>query len=98
MLNEVVLVGRISQMPKAGSRPNSISDSHMVLEVRRSFRNSHGDITSDHIDIQLWKGIASDVIDFCHDRSILAIKGRLERTNIGLVVVAEKITIMDAFY
>lgn len=80
MLNQVVLVGRLTQDPSLES--NSTQKTKMVVNVAvsRPFKNSDGIYETDFIRCILWNGIASNTAKYCHKGDIVGLKGRLQTT------------------
>ncbi len=80
MLNQVVLVGRLTEEPLA----NKIDNGHVMtinLAVPRSFKNSDGVYETDFIRCVLWNGIAENTADYCKKGDIVGIKGRIQMNS-----------------
>lgn len=80
MLNQVVLVGRLTEDPVA----NKTENGHVMtinLAVPRSFKNSEGIYETDFIRCVLWNGIAENTADYCKKGDIVGIKGRLQMNS-----------------
>lgn len=103
MINNVVITGKIVEMPKIRETANGIRYANMLLEVARPFRNSNGGFDSDRILVTLWKGITETVNDVCKIGDLLGIKGRLQtysveretQTYYNYEVMAEYISFED---
>lgn len=78
MINNVVLVGRLVELPKMLETPTGIKYATIRLEVMRPFKNRSGVYDSDKISVTLWKGIAETVKDVCRIGDMLGIKGRVQ--------------------
>jgi single-strand DNA-binding protein len=103
MLNQVVLVGRVAQMPEIKETASGIKLAQMLIEVDRSFRNSQGEYEHDLFLCTLWRGIAESAIAHCEVGSIIGVKGRLQAGNFDTKehskfyyceVVAEKVSFL----
>lgn len=102
MLNQVVLVGRLTKDP-IGLEINR-NNSTISIAIPRSFKNAQGEYETDFIDCELWNTVASTTVEYCKKGDIIGVKGRLESRTIGqedgtfkykLVMVAEKITFLQ---
>ena len=90
MLNQIVLVGRISKDIESFE-----NFAIMTLNVPRSYKNADGEFDIDSLPCVLWKGISSSVIEYCHAGDLVGIKGRLENKDNNIRVVAEKVTFLS---
>ena len=90
MLNQVILVGRLTDDPKINSVNNGKKVSTITLAVGRSFKNADG--------------IASNTHEYCKKGDVVGVKGRLQvdsyenkdgekRTSTN--VIAEKVTFLS---
>ena len=75
MLNQVVLVGRLTDDPKVEESENGTKYSTIVLAVQRTFKNSEGIYEADFIRCRLWNAIANSTSEYCHKGDIVGIKG-----------------------
>lgn len=92
MLNQIVLVGRLTQNPKIKkSEKNTI----IHLAVTRNYKNVEGIYETDIIPIILWKGMAENTAKYCKKGDLVGIKGRLETNDEKIEVIAEKITFLS---
>ncbi|MFV0381854.1 MAG: single-stranded DNA-binding protein [Breznakia sp.] len=105
MLNQIVIVGKVKEMPELKETNSSIKYALLTLDVNRNFKNSEGVFESDTIVCTLWRGIAESCLDVCEVGSLVGIKGRLQsrsytneenRTFINYEVIAEKVSFLDA--
>lgn len=101
MLNHVVLIGRIHQMPQEQRSEEGVKKFSFILEVERPFKESDGSYQYDYFTITPWRGIAEQMMDICAENEIIGVKGRLcsynmEQENVsGFEVIAEKITFLS---
>ncbi len=104
MLNQVVLVGRLTDNPTVIDTDSGKKYTAINLAVQRAFKNSDGIYETDFIRCILWNGIASNTSEFCQVGDIIGIKGRLqnrsyedENNNIKYIteVIAERVTFLS---
>ena len=99
ILNQVVLVGRITTDPEVATF-NNVKRTSLVVAVQRGFKNVDGEYDTDFIRIVLWNGIAENTCEYCHKGDLIGVKGRLQNSNYekdGVTqystdVIAEKIS------
>jgi len=103
MLNNVVLIGKIVELPITEKNEKGAKSTKIILEVERPFRESDGEYLTDKFLVKLWKGIAEQIDDLCAIGSIIGLKGRLE-SNVTFVddeydysyyIIAEKISFLS---
>ena len=81
MLNQVVLVGRLTDNPTVIDTDSGKKYTAINLAVQRAFKNSDGIYETDFIRCILWNGIASNTSEFCQVGDIIGIKGRLQNRS-----------------
>ena len=77
MLNNLVLVGRVSNEPKIKIFDDGTKVCNFDLAVDRPFKNQEGVRETDFFSISVWQGYADAVFQYCGVGSIIGIKGRL---------------------
>lgn len=78
MLNQVVIVGRLTKDPEVKFTNDGKKVSHISLAVNRNFKNAEtGKYDTDFIYCTLWEGIAQATASHCKKGSIIGLKGRL---------------------
>ncbi len=103
MLNNVVLVGRLTKDPEVITTEKGNKRSFIVVAVPRSFKNSDGKNDSDFIKCILWNIVAEHTCEYCRKGDIVGIKGRIQTNTYekdGVMVydtevVAERITFLS---
>ena len=104
MLNQVVLVGRLTRDIKINKTDSGKKIASLSLAIPRSFKNMDGIYDTDYVDCILWDNVASNTCEYCHKGDIVGIKGRIQsrlieegenKRNI-LEVVAEKVTFLTS--
>ncbi|MBR5662933.1 MAG: single-stranded DNA-binding protein [Bacilli bacterium] len=104
MLNQVVLVGRLTSDPEAVQLEGGHKKSIFNVAVPRSYKNSNGEYETDFIRCVLWDAIATSTAEYCHKGDIVGIKGRIQVTQYEenndkkylTEVVAEKVTFLSS--
>jgi len=99
MLNQIILVGRIVEVPKLDKTENGNSITKLKIEIDRNFRNAEGIYEEDLIEVTLWKGIAESVTHLAKVGSLVAVKGRIQthsytknkKTYLNYEIIAEKV-------
>ena len=104
MLNQVVLVGRLTADPEMATTDNGKKLSSVTLAVQRTFKNLDGIYETDFIRCVLWNGIATNTSEYCKRGDIVGVKGRLQAYSYDdengakkyiTEVVAEKVTFLS---
>lgn len=105
MLNQVVLVGRLTDDLEVITKENGKKVTTMNLAVQRSFKNSEGIYETDFIRCILWNAVAQSTSEYCKKGDIIGVKGRLQVTNYDdsegkkkyiTEVIAEKVTFLSS--
>ena len=103
MLNQVILVGRLTDDPKVSVAGDGKRVSTITLAVGRSFKNAEGLYDTDFIRCTLWEGIAHNTSEYCKKGDVVGVKGRLQvelyenqkgEKRSSTSVVAEKVTFL----
>lgn len=105
MLNQVVLVGRLTKNPEVIQTDSGPKRSIINIAVSRSFKNSAGLYESDFFNCILWNGIAENTCEYCKKGDIVGVKGRLQsseyddengKRHFVTEVIAEKVTFLSS--
>jgi len=95
MLNQVVLVGRISSIiPKEMSDGKKVAQ--VVVSCQRAYKNEEGEYETDLITIYLFNGIAENTMEYCKVGDIIGVKGRIESYMNGMKVIADKVSFLSS--
>lgn len=78
MLNQVVLVGRLTDDPVLEESVNGKQYTAVIVAVQRNFKNAQGLYDTDFIRCVLWNGLASNTKEYCKAGDVVGIKGRLQ--------------------
>ena len=99
MLNQVVLVGRITKDVEM-EEVDGKSYAEIALAVPRSYKNEDGEYETDFVDCLLWGGIADNVAEYCKKGDLVGVKGRIQSTMHDgyrtTDIVAEKVTFLSS--
>ena len=100
MLNQVVMVGRLTSDPEINEVENDRKVATIILAVQRSYKNAEGVYETDFIKCTLWNGIAENTAEYCKKGDVIGVKGRIQTTNVDdkivMEVVAEKVTFLSS--
>lgn len=78
MLNDVILIGRLTHEPQMKTLDDGRKVCDINLAVRRSFKNINGEYDTDFIKVTLWEGLADIVCKYTFKGCLLTVKGRLQ--------------------
>ena len=78
MLNQIVIVGRLTSNPEVVKSEEGKERSQITLAVPRSYKNADGEYDTDFVDCILWGGVAENTAEYCHKGDIVGIKGRIQ--------------------
>lgn len=104
MLNQVILVGRLTKEVQINNSENGKKIAKITLAIPRSFKNMNGIYDTDFVDCILWDNTATNTAEYCHKGDILGIKGRVQSRVIEkedskkyiLEIIAEKVTFLTS--
>lgn len=104
MLNQTVLIGRITHEPELKETDNGTKVANITLAVPRGYKNQNGEYDTDFISCSLWRGIAENTVNYVKKGDLIAVKGRLQTHDIELEdetkkryveVIAERVTFLS---
>lgn len=96
MLNQVVLVGRLSHDLEIKEIEESKKGLDIVLAVPRSFKNSDGIYETDFINCKVYGNMVDSAFEYCKKGDLLGIRGRLQIIDNKTVVIAERVTFLSS--
>lgn len=105
MLNQVVLVGRLTSNPEIITTENGKKTTNITVAVQRSYKNMDGLYETDFIRCVLWNGVASSACEYCHSGDIVGVKGRIQTRSYEkdnekkyvMEVIADKVTFLSSY-
>ena len=102
MLNQIILVGRLTRNITVNKSENGIKVATISLAIPRSFKNSDGIYDTDFIDCVAFDLVAENTKEYCRKGDIIGVKGRVqsrkkeeEKGNV-IEIIAEKITFLSS--
>ncbi len=79
MLNQIVLIGRLTRDPELRYTPgNGVPVTSFTLAVDRSFTNQQGEREADFINIVTWRKLAENCANYLKKGYLAAVTGRLQ--------------------
>jgi len=79
MLNQVVLIGRLTRDPDLRYTPgNGTPVANFTLACDRPFTNQQGEREADFINIVTWRKLAENCANYLQKGSLAAVTGRLQ--------------------
>lgn len=105
MLNQTVLVGRLTSDPELHELEGGNKVASITLAVPRSYKNTDGEYDTDFIPCVLWRGVAESAAEYCHKGDLIGIRGRIQSRKYEVEedkmrekteVIAEKITFLSS--
>ncbi|WP_214480777.1 single-stranded DNA-binding protein [Bacillus sp. SM2101] len=104
MINQVILVGRMTKDPDMRYTNDGTAVLNFILAVNRNYKNAQGEIDTDFVNCTVWRKAAENTATYCKKGSIVGITGRIqtrryenqERKNVYVTeVIAESVRFMD---
>ncbi|HCD07679.1 MAG TPA: single-stranded DNA-binding protein [Lactobacillus sp.] len=83
MINNVVLVGRLTKDPQVQYTQggNGVAYVNFILAVNRTFTNSKGEREADFVPCQLWRKGAENLGKYATKGSLIGIQGRIQTSS-----------------
>ena len=79
MINQVILIGRITKDIELRHFENGNAVINFNLAVPRDYKNSDGIYETDFLDIQATNKIAELTAEYCKKGDLISVRGRLEK-------------------
>ena len=104
MINNAILVGRLTKEPVFRTTPNNVATANFTLAVNRPFANKNGEKEADYVSIVVWGKQAENVNKYITKGSLVAVTGRIQTRNYEgtdgkkvyvTEVVAERVQFLD---
>ena len=104
MLNQVVLVGRLTSDMEVKESEDGKKYCNMSLAIPRSFKNADGVYDTDFVNIKTFDNIAQNTAEYCNKGDIVGVKGRIQTGNyekkeekkFSMDIIAEKVTFLSS--
>lgn len=81
MINNVVLVGRLTKDPELKYTQSGIASCRFTLAANRPFKNAAGEQEADFINCVTWRKTAENTANFLRKGSLAGIEGRIQTSN-----------------
>lgn len=78
MINNVVLVGRLTKDPELKYTPSGVAMCRFTLAVNRTFSNQQGEKEADFISIIAWRKTAENTANYLRKGSLAGVEGRIQ--------------------
>ena len=103
MLNQIILVGRLTRDITVNKSEKGVTVSTIGLAIPRSFKNSEGNYDTDFIDCIAFDSVAKNTAEYCSKGDIVGVKGRVQSRRIEregknetiMEIIAEKVTFLS---
>lgn len=105
MLNQLVVIGRLTKDPELRKTDAGRNVTTITLAVPRSYKNSNGEYDTDFIDCTLWSNVAETTTEYCHKGDLLGVRGRIqtrmvekkeEKARQVTEVIGERVTFLSS--
>lgn len=78
MINNVVLVGRLTKRPELKFTTNGTKYTQFSVATQRNFKNKSGEYEADFINCIMWRTAAENFVKFTDKGSLVGIEGRIQ--------------------
>lgn len=81
MINNVVLVGRMTKEAELRYTPSNIAVATFTLAVNRNYKSENGEREADFINVVLWRQAAENLANWTKKGSLVGVTGRIQTRN-----------------
>ncbi|GAB6688908.1 single-stranded DNA-binding protein [Streptococcus uberis] len=81
MINNVVLVGRMTKGAELRYTPNQVATATFTLAVNRTFKSQNGEHEADFINCVIWRQAAENLANWAKKGALIGITGRIQTRN-----------------
>jgi len=78
MINNVVLVGRLTKRPELKFTTNGTKYTQFSVAVQRKFKNKSGEYEADYINCIMWRTAAENFVKFTDKGALVGIEGKIQ--------------------
>ena len=105
MINQVVVVGRLTKEPQLTYTPSGIPKARFTVAVNRQFSNQQGERDADFVGCIAWRKAAENLANFMKKGSLIGVTGRIQtgsfegqdgKTVYTTDVIAESIQFLES--
>ena len=81
MINNVVLVGRMTRDAELRYTPSNVAVATFTLAVNRNFKSQNGEREADFINCVIWRQQAENLANWAKKGALVGITGRIQTRN-----------------
>lgn len=81
MINNVVLVGRMTRDAELRYTPSNQAVATFTLAVNRQFKNQNGEREADFINCVIWRQQAENLANWARKGALIGVTGRIQTRN-----------------
>ena len=81
MINNVVLVGRLTRAVDLRYTSNGTAYASFTVAVERNFKNQNGEKETDFINCAMWRKAAENLANYTKKGSLIGVEGRIQTRN-----------------
>ncbi|CAM3079658.1 single strand binding protein [Streptococcus acidominimus] len=81
MINNVVLVGRMTKDAELRYTPNQVAVATFTLAVNRNFKSQNGEREADFINCVIWRQPAENLANWAKKGALIGVTGRIQTRN-----------------
>ncbi|MEW4355154.1 single-stranded DNA-binding protein [Streptococcus pneumoniae] len=81
MINNVVLVGRMTRDAELRYTPQNLAVATFTLAVNRNFKNQNGEREADFINCVIWRQQAENLANWAKKGALVGVTGRIQTRN-----------------
>lgn len=81
MINNVVLVGRLTKAPELKYTPSGNAVAQFTMAVNRNFTSKSGERETDFINCVIWRKPAESLANYMRKGSLIGVTGRIQTRN-----------------
>lgn len=81
MINNVVLIGRLTRDVELRYTPQNQAVGQFTLAVNRNFKNQNGEYDADFINCVIWGKLAENFANWAKKGNLVGITGRIQTRN-----------------
>ena len=78
MINNVVLVGRMTRDAELRYTPSNVAVATFTLAVNRTFKSQNGEREADFINVVMWRQQAENLANWAKKGSLIGMTGRIQ--------------------
>ena len=86
MLNQIVLVGRITQDPKVTELDNGKKICNVTVAIPRSYKNENGEYDTDFVKCTMWSGVAENTSEYCKQGDLIGNKSKRYTDKVQIII------------